>query len=99
MPVATARGWAYEDEEVEYLVMDPGQQAVYRLRLTGSLSQGGGPGATTILCRASSGILEPGPGQQQYYAAPRRVGGRSKTPLDPGLRGSWAMPTRSKKFG
>ena len=21
------------------------------------------------------------------------------TPLDPGLRGSWAMPTRSKKFG
>ena len=32
------------------------------------------PGATAILCRASSGILEPGPGQQQYYAAPRRVG-------------------------
>ena len=74
IPTATARGWAYEDEEVEYLVVDPGQQAVYRLRLTGSLSQGGGPGAAAIVCRASPGILEPGPGQQQYYAAPRRVG-------------------------
>ena len=29
---------------VEYLVVDPGQQADIRLRLTGSLSQGGGPG-------------------------------------------------------
>ena len=77
---------------VEYLVVDPGQQADIRLRLTGSLSQGGGPGATAILCRASSGILEPGPGQQQYYAAPRWVasmfrsmahgpGGGLKTPL------------------
>ena len=33
-----------------------------------------GQGAAAILCRASSGILEPCPGQQQYYAAPRRVG-------------------------
>ena len=73
MPVATARGWAYEDEEVEYLVVDPGQQAVYRLRLTGSLSQGGGPGAAAILCRASPG------------------GDRSKTPLDPGLRGEGVL--------
>ena len=47
MPVATARGWAYEDEEVEYLVVDPGQQADIRLRLTGSLSQGGGPGGSS----------------------------------------------------